>query len=102
MFFKIVLLHGPLGKIQYYAIQIEFRVRGSPHIHSSHWILNLPKLKKINIDDYRKWVDSAISSDLLHPNNEPELFELAKNYQIHHHSKTCCKYRNKKCRFRFG
>ena len=30
------------------------------------------------------------------------MFELVKTYQIHHHSKTCKKYRNKKCRFHFG
>ena len=34
--------------------------------------------------------------------NEPILFELVKTYQIHHHSKTCRKYRNEKCRFYFG
>ena len=30
------------------------------------------------------------------------MFELVKTYQIHHHSKTCRKYKNEKCRFRFG
>ena len=30
MFFKIIAL----GKTQYYAIRVEFQVRGSPHIHS--------------------------------------------------------------------
>ena len=30
------------------------------------------------------------------------MFELLKTYQIHCRSKGCCKYRNKKCRFRFG
>ena len=57
MFFKIIAL----GKTQYYAIRVEFQVRGSPHIHSFIWILNAPKLTKVNIDDYRKWVDSVIS-----------------------------------------
>ena len=111
MFFKIIVLDGPLGKTQYYAIRVEFQIRGSPHIHSSIWILNAPKLTKVNIDDYRKWVDSVIRSDLPDPNklniskkieNEPALFELVKTYKIHRHSKTCCKNRNEKCRFRFG
>ena len=44
MFFKIIVLDGPLGKTQYYAIRIEFQVRGSPHIHSFIWILNAQKL----------------------------------------------------------
>ena len=30
------------------------------------------------------------------------MLELVKPYQIHLHSKTCRKYRNEKCRFRFG
>ena len=34
MFFKIIVLDGPLGKTQYYAIRVEFQVRGSPHTHS--------------------------------------------------------------------
>ena len=102
MFFKIIVLDGPLGKTQYYAIRVEFQVRGSPHIHSFIWILNAPKLTKVDIDDYRKWVDSVIRSDLPDPNNVPALFELGKTYQIHSYSKTCRKYINEKCRFRFG
>ena len=32
----------------------------------------------------------------------PEHYDLVKTYQIHHHSKTCLKYKNKKCRFHFA
>ena len=31
--FKVIILDGPLGKTQYCAIQVEFQVRESPHIH---------------------------------------------------------------------
>ena len=96
------VLDGRLGKTQYFAIRVECQVRRSPHIHSFIWILNAPNLTKVNIDDYRKWVDSVIRSDLSDPNNKPALFELAKTYQIHPHSKACRKYRNEKCRFCFG
>ena len=34
MFFKVIVLDGPLGKTQYYAIRVEFQVRESPHMHS--------------------------------------------------------------------
>ena len=34
--------------------------------------------------------------------DQPELFELVKTYQLHRHSKTCRKYRNTACRFNFG
>ena len=82
MIFKVIVLDGALGKAQYYAIQAEFQVRGSPHIHSFIWILNAPKLTKVNIDDYRKWVDSVIRSDLPDPNDEPALFELVVNIEM--------------------
>ena len=42
-----------------------------------------------------------IKADLPNSNNEPELYDLVKNYQIHHHSKTCHKYKNQKCRVSF-
>ena len=34
VFFKDIILDGPLGKTKYYAIRIEFQERGSPHFHS--------------------------------------------------------------------
>ena len=43
-FFKIIVVNGPLGKVNYYAIRVEFQFRGSPHIHSFLWVLNAPKL----------------------------------------------------------
>ena len=64
--------------------------------------MNTPKLTKFNIHAYTKWVDSIVRSDLPDSINEPILFEIVKTYQIHHHSKTCRKYRNEKCRFHFG
>ena len=78
MFFRIIVLDGPLGKTQYYAILVEFQARGGPHINSFIWILNAPKLTKADIGDYRNWFDSVIKSDLPDPNNEPALFELIK------------------------
>ena len=47
MFFKIIVLDGHLGKTQYYAIRVEFKVRGNPHMHSFIWISNAPKLAKV-------------------------------------------------------
>ena len=34
MYFKIIVLYRPLGKTKYYAIRVEFEVRGSPHVQS--------------------------------------------------------------------
>ena len=52
IFFKVIVLDGPLGKTSYYAIRVEFQVRGSPHIHSFMWIINAPKLSKETKDEY--------------------------------------------------
>ena len=102
IFFKVIILDGPLGKTQYYAIRVEFQVRGSPHIHSFIWILNAPKLTKLTLKEYKQWLDNIVRADLPNSLEEPELYNLVKMYQIHHHSKTCRKYRNEKCRFHFG
>ena len=39
-------------------------------------------MTKVDIDDYRKWVDSVIRSDLPDPNDEPALFELVVNIEM--------------------
>ena len=46
VFSKEVILDGPLGKMKYYAVHIEFQERGSPHIHSFIWILSAPNVEK--------------------------------------------------------
>ena len=33
---------------------------------------------------------------------DPHLYQLVKSFQIHCHLKTCHKYKNSKCRFKFG
>ena len=52
IFFKVIVLDGSLGKTSYYAILVEFQVRGSLHIHSFIWILNAPKLSNETKDEY--------------------------------------------------
>ena len=43
VFFKGIILDGPLDKRKYYAIRIEFQERSSPHAHSFLWIFNVFK-----------------------------------------------------------
>ena len=88
IFFKVILLDGPLGKTSYYAIHVEFQVRGSPHIHSFIWILNAPNLSKETKDEYIQWVDSIIRTDMPNSVSDKELLELVKTFQVHRHSKT--------------
>ena len=44
-FFSEVLSSiNPIGKITYYALRIEFQMRGSPHLHALVWMADCPKL----------------------------------------------------------
>ena len=96
------MANGPLGKTKYYAIRVEFQVRGSPHIHSFIWVENAPKLTEENIEEYTRWVYNIISVQLPDHDVNPKLHNCIKTYQIHRHSKTWRKYKNDKCRFNFG
>ena len=102
VFFKEIVVNGPLGKVTYYAIRVEFQVRGSPHIHSFLWVLNAPILTCDNIDEYIAFVDAVIKAYVPDINENSELFDLVTTYQIHSHSKSCRKYRNQTCRYHFG
>ena len=45
-FFREVLLSksNPIGKVNYYALGIEFQMRGSPHLHALVRTADCPKL----------------------------------------------------------
>ena len=62
LFFKKIIFYGPLGRNSYYAVLLEFLVRGSPHIQS--WLLNTPELLKETKDEYIAWLDGMIWTDL--------------------------------------
>ena len=52
VFFKEIIVDGPLGKTKYYAIRVEFQVRGSPHVHCFLWVLNAPFLTAFTKEEY--------------------------------------------------
>ena len=52
LFFKVIVINGPLGKVKCHAARVEFQVRGSPYIHSFLWIINAPILSKDNAVEY--------------------------------------------------
>ena len=70
LFFKTTIIdNGFLGKINYYAVCVEFHVRGSPQVHSFIWILNLPKITKFNIEEYKRLVNMGFCINLQNPPN---------------------------------
>ena len=100
MFFKNIVMNGTLGKIVYYIIRVEFQTRGSPHVHCLLWAKDMPVLSNETFPRYERFVDSIISANI--PQENTELRELIKKFQVHHHSKTCKKYSGKECRFGYG
>ena len=90
-FFRDVLLTNadPISKIVYYALHIEFQMRGSPHLHAL-------------IYTYIDYIDKHVQAYLPDEEPDPQLYDLAKIYQTHNHSKTCRKFKNVACRFNFG
>ena len=90
----MIVLDGPLGKVRYHAIRVEFQVRGSPHIHSFLWIIDVPILSENNIDEYVHFVDSVVKAFVPDPHENSDLFHLVTTYQVHSHSKSCRKYKS--------
>ena len=100
MFFEDIILDGSFGKTKYYAICIEFQERGSPHVHSFIWILD-----PTNVQDeavYISFIEKTINAQLPASQNDSELFELVKTYQVYANSRTCWKYNKHECRFSYG
>ena len=93
---------GLLGKVKYYAIRVEFQFSGSPHIHSFLWILNAPSLSEKPFDDYVDFLDSVLYVHLPSEEEDSHLYHLVKTVQMHCDSKTCRKYKNIACHFKFG
>ena len=60
----------------YYAIRVEFQVRGSPHIHSFLWVLNAPVLTEKTVAEYTRFVDSVVKVYVPDINENPELFRF--------------------------
>ena len=103
-FFTEVLLSKskPIGKIVYYALRIEFRMRGSPHLHALIWTEDCPKLTSETKEAYIEYIDKHVQAYLPNKEDDLELHDMVNFYQKHTHSKTCRKYKNIKCRFNFG
>ena len=103
-FFTEILLSNvnPIGKIVYYALRIEFQMRGSPHLHALIWTSDCPKLTHDNKEHYIQFIDKHVQAFLPNKETDAELHKLVSTYQKHNHSKTCRKYKNIQCRFNFG
>ena len=72
----ILSTSNPIGKVQYYAIRIEFQFRGSPHAHCFIWVKNFPLLTDETTDSFVEFIDQHVQAYLPDPISEPELHQL--------------------------
>ena len=96
--FRIIVLDGPMHKVKYQAIRIEFQVRGSPHVYLFSWVYGVPVLNPDNIPEYILFVDSILRLLKLLTNTEtsPDLFDLVVTLLFF-----IQKYKNQTCRYHF-
>ena len=100
LYFKAVLnssINNLGGKILYYAIKIEFQMRGSPHAHMLIWVSPHVKLTEQTVPISIEYIDKIVNVDI--PDKKTSA-ELAKKCHTHRHTKTG-KKRNTFCRFNF-
>ena len=65
-----------MGKTKYYAICIEFRGKGSPHVHSFIWTFNAPNIG--NETAYIEFIEKTKNAEFQDHLKDLELFELVK------------------------
>ena len=77
-FFRDVLLSSakPIGKIVYYALRIEFQMRGSPHLHALIWTADCPKLTSGNEEEYVRYIDQHVQASLPDRESDSEYYSL--------------------------
>ena len=73
MFFKVIVIDIPLGKVKYHAIRMEFQVRGSTQARSFLWIHDAPTLNVDNISTYVSFVGDIVVTTLLDIVADPDL-----------------------------
>jgi hypothetical protein len=79
-FFREVLMTNanPIGKIIYYALRIEFQMRGSSHLHALIWTSDCPKLTDDTKDAYIAYIayiDQHVQAYLPDKDTDPELYD---------------------------
>ena len=67
----LIIRDGPLRKVKYYPIRVEFQFRGSPDTHSFSWVLNAPTLAENILNEYVQFLDSAVCGNLPSEEEDP-------------------------------
>lgn len=97
-FLKVFLKSNasPLGILKDHFYRIEFKQRGSPHVHGLLWIEDAPRIGENTDKEVEEYIADRITTERHGPCSD-ELINL----QCHRHSHTCRKRKKKACRSNF-
>ena len=96
-----VILSGahPIGQILNYDRRKEMQGRGTEHFHAAVHVKEAPRIDTESDEQCIAFIDRYISCAIPDPQEDEELYNLVVSRQIHHHTRTCKKNKNKSCRF---
>ena len=89
-------------KMVYYALCIEFKMRGSTHLHVLIWTNDSPKLTHETKQYCIDFIDDYTQAYLPHEKTGSKEHDVVTIYQKYNHLKDCRNYKNIPCRFNFG
>ena len=96
-----VILSGmhPIGQILNFEDQKKFEIRGTEHMHAPIHILDIQEIDKNEDSEVVEFTDKYITCALPDETKYPEMNNLVKKVQTHHHTTTCRKKKSVTCRF---
>ena len=89
----------PIGQILNFDDWREFQNRGIEHMHVSIHIVDAPKIDENEDSEVVEFIDKYITCALFDASKHPEMSNLVKKMQTHHHTTTCRKKKGVACRF---
>ena len=89
----------PIGQILNVDDQTEFQNSRTEHIHTLIHIVDAPKIDENEDSEVVEFIDKYITCALPDETKYPEMSNLVKKVQTHHHTTTCRKKKGVTCRF---
>ena len=96
-----VILSGmhPIGQILNFDDQREFQNRGAEHMQTSIRLVDAPNIDENEDSEIVEFIDKYITCALPEETKYPEMSNLVRRVQTHHHTTTCRKKKGVACRF---
>ena len=96
-----VILSGmhPIGQILNFDDRREFQNQGTEHMHAPIHIVDVPEIDENEDSKVVEFIDKFITCALPDETKYPEMSNLVKRVQTHHHTTTSGKKKGVVCRF---